>query len=72
MTKKDYEQAAGQMFDQFEKYKEVHPDSVKPKPEGNSVPCPDCNGKGITFKKVLKLDIGKVCKTCGGSGYVPH
>ena len=72
MTKKDYEQAAGQMFDQFEKYKEVHPNSVKPKPEGDSVPCPDCNGKGITFKKVLKLDIGKVCKTCGGSGYVPH
>ena len=72
MTKADYERTAGQMFEQFENYKEAHPNSVNPKPEGDCVPCPDCNGKGIIFKKVLKLEIGKVCKTCGGSGYVPR
>ena len=72
MTKKDCEQAAEQMFEQFEKYKEAHPGSVRPKPEGDCVLCPDCDGKGIIFKKVLKLDVGKVCKTCGGSGYVPR
>ena len=72
MTKEDYEHAAEQMFEQFEKYKEVHPNSVKPKPEGDCILCPNCNGKGVIFKKVLKLDVGKVCKTCGGSGYVPR
>ena len=69
-TIKEMKQNAEQVFGQFEKYREANPDSVKPKPEGDCVPCPDCNGKGIIFKKVLKLDIGKVCKTCGGSGYV--
>lgn len=72
MTKEDYIQAAERVFGEFEKYKEAHPNSVKPKPGGDCVPCPDCNGKGIIFKKVLKLDVGKVCKTCGGSGYVPQ
>lgn len=72
MTKEDYKQAAEQVFGQFEKYRETNPDSVRPKPEGYCVPCPDCKGKGIIFKKVLKLDVGKVCKTCGGSGYVPR
>ena len=30
-------------------------------------------GKGLLLKKLplLKVDVGKVCKTCGGSGYVP-
>ena len=69
-TIEEMKQNAEQVFGQFEKYREANPDSVKPKPEGDCVPCPDCNGKGIIFKKVLKLDIGKVFKTCGGSGYV--
>ncbi|MCH5198267.1 MAG: hypothetical protein J1E34_05100 [Oscillospiraceae bacterium] len=71
-TKDDFKQTAEQVFGQFEKYREIHPGSVRPKPEGDSVTCPDCNGKGIILKKVFNLDIGKVCKTCGGSGYVPH
>ena len=71
-TKEDMKQTAEQIFGEFEKYKAANPDSVKPKPEGNFVPCPECKGKGIIFKKVVKLDIGKVCKTCGGSGYVPR
>ena len=71
-TKEDMKRNAEQIFSQFEQYREANPDSVRPKPEGDCVPCPDCNGKGIIFKKVLKLDIGKVCKTCGGSGYVKH
>ena len=54
------------------KAEEAHPGSVRPKPEGDCVPCPDCKGTGLIAKRVLKLDIGKVCKTCGGSGYVPR
>lgn len=71
-TKEDMKRSAEQAFSQFEKYREANLNSVKPKPEGDCVPCPDCNGKGILFKKVLKMDVGKVCKTCGGSGYVPR
>lgn len=71
MTKEDFKQTAEQVFGQFEKYREAHPGSVRPKPEGNCVFCPDCDGKGLIVKRVLKLDIGKVCRTCGGSGYVP-
>lgn len=71
-TKEDMKRTAERVFGEFEKYREANPGSVRPKPEGDCVLCPDCEGKGITFKKVLKLDIGKVCKTCGGSGYVPR
>ena len=36
--------------------------------------CPECQGKGLHLKKLplLKVDVGKVCKTCGGSGYLPQ
>ena len=71
-TTEAFKRSAEQIFGQFEQYKEAHPGSVRPKPEGDCVPCPDCKGKGIIAKRVLKLDIGKVCKTCGGSGYVPR
>ena len=70
-TEEEFKQNAEQVWEQFEKYREAHPGSVRPKPEGDCVPCPDCEGRGIIAKRVLKLDIGKVCKTCGGSGYVP-
>lgn len=69
-TKEDMKRTAEQVFGEFEKYRKTNPGSVRPRPEGDCVPCPNCNGKGIIFKKVLGLDIGKVCKTCGGSGYV--
>ena len=72
MTKEDFKRTAEQVFGQFEKYREAHPGSVRPKPEGDCVLCPDCDGKGLIVKRILKLDIGKVCKTCGGSGYVPR
>lgn len=71
-TAEDFKRSAEQIFGQFEEYREAHPGSVRPKPEGDCVLCPDCKGKGIIAKRVLKLDIGKVCKTCGGSGYVPR
>lgn len=65
---KDFEK-----FEQYQKYREVHPGSTPPKPEGDCIICPDCQGKGLHLKKLplLKVDVGKVCKTCGGSGYVP-
>lgn len=69
-TKEDFKRNAEQVLGQFEKYKEAHPGSVRPKPAGDCVPCPDCNGKDLIIKRVMKLDIGKVCKTCRGSGYV--
>ena len=71
-TAEDFKRSAEQIFGRFEEYREAHPGSTRPKPEGDCVPCPDCEGKGIIAKRVLKLDIGKVCKTCNGSGYVPH
>ncbi len=70
-TAADFKRSAEQIFGQFEEYREAHPGSVRPKPEGDCVPCPDCEGTGIITKRILKLDIGKVCKTCNGSGYVP-
>ena len=70
-TAADFKRSAEQIFGQFEEYREAHPGSTRPKPEGDCVPCPDCKGKGIIAKRVLKLDVGKVCKTCNGSGYVP-
>lgn len=56
------------------KYRKAHPGSIPPKLEGNCTICPDCQGKGLLLKKLplLKVDVGKVCKTCGGSGYVPQ
>ena len=71
-TAEDFKRSAEQIFGQFEEYREAHPGSVRLKPEGDCALCPDCKGKGIIAKRVLKLDIGKVCKTCGGSGYVPQ
>ena len=69
-TKEEFKRNAEQVLGQFEKYREAHPGSVRPKPEGDCVLCPDCEGRGIIAKRILNLDIGKVCKTCDGSGYV--
>lgn len=35
--------------------------------------CPDCEGKGLIAKEVpiLRIKTGKVCKKCGGSGFLP-
>lgn len=39
----------------------------------DGVPCPDCNGNGMIVKEIpiLRVKTGKICKTCGGSGYLP-
>ena len=60
------------MLEQYKRYRETYPNSVQPKPEGDCTVCPDCQGKGLLLKKfpLLKVDVGKVCKTCGGSGYL--
>ena len=72
MTVEQMKQNAEQMWEQFERYRETYPNSVQPKPEGDCIVCPDCQGKGLHPKKLplLKVDVGKVCKTCGGSGYL--
>ncbi len=73
-TQEEFKRDAERVFEQFQMYREVHPGSTPPKPEGNCVICPDCQGKGLHLKKLplLKVDVGKVCKTCGGSGYLPQ
>lgn len=72
-TQEEFKRDAEKVFEQYQKYRETYTHSVQPKPEGDSVVCPDCQGKGLHLKKLplLKVDVGKVCKTCGGSGYVP-
>lgn len=73
-TQEEFKRDAERVFEQFQMYREAHPGSTPPKPEGNCVICPDCQGKGLHLKKLplLKVDVGKVCKTCGGSGYLPQ
>jgi hypothetical protein len=73
ITSEKMKQNAEQTWEQYKRYRETYPHSVQPKPEGDCIVCPDCQGKGLHLKKLplLKVDVGKVCKTCGGSGYVP-
>ena len=70
----EFKRDAERVFEQYQKYRETYPNSVQPMPEGDCAVCPDCRGKGLLLKKLplLKVDVGKVCKTCGGSGYVPQ
>ncbi|MCI8387708.1 MAG: hypothetical protein HFE63_04505 [Clostridiales bacterium] len=72
LSKEEWKQNAEQILDQFQRYCEANPGAVRPKPEDDCTLCPACQGKGIHFKKlpIVKLDVGKVCKTCGGSGYI--
>lgn len=72
-TQAEFKKDAEYVFQQYQKYKEAHPGSVPPMPEGDCMICPDCQGNGLHMKKLplLKVDIGKVCKACGGSGYLP-
>ena len=73
-TQEEFKRDAEQVFEQYQKYCEAYPGFTPSKPEGNGVICPDCQGKGLHLKKLplLKVDVGKVCKTCGGSGYLPQ
>ena len=72
-TQEEFKRDAERVFEQYQKYRETYPNSIQPKPEGDCIVCPDCQGRGRQLKKIplLKVDVGKVCKTCGGSGYVP-
>lgn len=72
LTQEEFQQQARQILDGFETYRAAHPGSVRPKPAGACVPCPDCAGEGIHVKElpVVHLSVGKVCKRCGGSGYI--
>ncbi|MDE7430015.1 MAG: hypothetical protein K2N00_12275 [Lachnospiraceae bacterium] len=72
-TQEEFKKDAERVFEQYQKYREAHPGSASLKPEGNCVICSDCQGKGLHLKKLslLKVDVGKVCKTCGGFGYLP-
>ncbi len=73
-TKEDMIQYAEQVFGQFQRSSD--PDFRQPKPEGDCVVCPACQGRGILFKKFpfqkAGINIGKGCKICGGSGYLPN
>lgn len=73
ITAEQIKQNAERTWEQYKRYRETYPNSVQPKPEGDCIICPNCQGKGLLLKKLplLKVDVGKVCKTCGGSGYLP-
>lgn len=72
VSQEEFRKQAEQVFEQFGMYRAAHPGSVNPKPEGNCLPCPACQGKGLQAKNlpILNVSIGKVCKSCGGSGYI--
>jgi len=72
ITDEKMKQNAEQTWEQYKRYRETYPNSAQPKPESDCIVCPDCQGKGLHLKKLplLKVDVGRVCKTCGGSGYI--
>ena len=73
LTDERLKQNAEQTWEQYKRYRETYPNSAQPKPDGDCILCPDCQGKGLHLKKLplVKADVGRVCKTCGGSGYLP-
>lgn len=73
-TQEEFKRDAEDILEQYSKYCEAYPGAVRAKPEGDCVLCPDCQGRGLHIKRLplLKVDVGKVCKTCGGSGYLPR
>ncbi len=72
-TQEEFKRDAKKVFEQYQKYRETYPNFVQSKPEGDYVVCPDCQGKERLLKKISleKVDVSKIYKTCGGSGYVP-
>ena len=56
---------------QYKAYQAAKGRPVEPWP--GSVPCPDCQGNGVHVKTIplLKIKVGRVCKTCKGAGYLP-
>ena len=72
ITDEQMKRNAERTLEQYQRYRETYPNSVQPKPEGDCIICPDCQGKGLHLKKLplLNVDVGRVCKTCGGSGYL--
>lgn len=53
---------------QYKAYRAAKGLATGPSPDG--VPCPDCQGNGVHVKRVpiLGIKVGRVCKTCGGTG----
>ena len=40
--------------------------------ERDGMSCPECIGAGMVVKEIpiLRVKAGKICKTCGGSGFL--
>lgn len=72
LTDEEFRQEAQQILEGFGAYRAAHPGAVRPRPAGACAICPECGGQGVHIRKlpVIHLQVGKVCKTCGGSGYV--
>lgn len=72
-TKEDFRQSAEEVLRQFERYRAANPNAVRPRPAEDCSLCPDCEGRGAYVRRLpfIKLDVAKICKTCGGSGYIP-
>jgi len=71
-TQAEFQRDAEYVFEQYQQYRKAHPGSMQSTPEGDGIICPDCQGKGLLLKELplLRVDVGRVCKTCGGSGYL--
>lgn len=66
------EQTAEDVAAEYRKYREEKGQDCTPCP--GCVPCPDCGGDGVVVKEIpiLRVKAGKICKTCGGRGYLPE
>jgi len=61
LTQAEFKRNAEYVFQQYQKYKEAHPGSVPPTPEGDCMVCPDCQGKGLHIKKCPAPACGAGC-----------
>ena len=62
-TAEDFKRSAEQIFGQFEGYRKTRPGSVRPKPEGDCVLCPDCKGEGITARCARPAAVLDMCRS---------
>ena len=65
-----YEESDADVVRSFQHYRRVK--GLPAGPQEGQTPCPACKGDGCFVKKLPLLGVkaARVCKTCGGAGYI--